>query len=118
MSARIYRLAALNALLGLVLLLGSPARTSSPSFMAARDLMDIRLFGLLALTIAVLMAATARAGRWRSTPLLLGAGFHAFWAILFALSALDTPNAALTGPIVYAFLSVVHLLLATESEPV
>lgn len=105
-------LAALSLLLGAVLTFGAPARTSSPSFAIAAQLLPIRLWGALFLLAAAAVALLARRGWAGILTLHATAGLYAFWALAFTLAALADPRAALTGAVVYGWLTGLHLYAA------
>lgn len=115
LAARRYRLAALNIGLGLVLLLAPAARTNSPSFAAAREIMPIPLHGVLIGTVGALLAVLARRAAARPV-LLVAAGYYAFWTLLFLLSALASPTAALTALPVYGYIVVAHLAVSAGRD--
>lgn len=111
--------------LGLALLLGGPGRTSSPSFSAIRRSVGVRPCGALLLAFAALTVAAVyvrphlradRAALAFAVPVSLAAGWYAYCALAFGISAALDPRAALTGSIVYASLTVAHVLLAFRAE--
>lgn len=101
-------LGVLNIALGLVLIVGAPARTSSASFMTAREVMPIQLWGAGFLLIGAGCLVATRLGPWRSWPAVLGCGAHLFWAVALLASAIGDRKAALTGIVVYSWVSIVH----------
>lgn len=115
LASRRYRLAALNLGLGLVLILTPAVRTSAPSFDAARELLPIPVHGLLIGTLGLLLAVLAKRAAARPV-LLVAAGYYAFWTLLFLLSALQNPTAALTALPVYGYIVVAHLAVSAGRD--
>lgn len=103
-------LGGLNIALGLVLLGGSPTRTSSFSFAVARDIAPIRWWGLGFLLGGLLCLWAGNLRHWGVAALMVGAGIHTFWAVAFLTAAIQDNRAALTGIPVYMFLALLHLL--------
>lgn len=107
-------LGALNVALGVVLLVGSSLRTSSYSFTVARELMPVAWWGLAFLLGGVACLAATHAGWWGVGALMFGAGVHAFWTGALAAAAVRDTRAALTGVVVYGWLSLLHLLVGVR----
>lgn len=102
-------LALLNLAIGLSLLLGSPTRTSSPSYSVAKALMPIDAWGLLFITGAVVCWTACGLGRRGAVLVAFGAGIHGFWALQLLRAAMWDQRAALTGIVVYTWLAVLHV---------
>lgn len=107
-------LGALNAGLGLVLLLGGPVRHTGPAFATPRQLLPIDAWALLFLAGGVICALAASLGRQGAVLVGLGAGLHACWAAALLDSARMDPRAALTGVVVYSWVSVLHITTAAR----
>ena len=105
-------LGALNLALGVALIWGGPLRTSSPSFDIAKQIMTPAQWGLLFLAGGIVCVLAAGLGRIGAVLVGAGAGIHFFWALALVRSAVDDSRAALTGCVVYAWLSGVHIWTA------
>lgn len=103
-------LSLVNVGLGVVLLLGDPLRTSSPSFASARQLLPIAVWGLLFLVGGIVCACAASIRTHGAVMVAGGAGVHAFWAVSLAAAAKADEHAALTGVVVYAWIALCHLV--------
>jgi hypothetical protein len=102
----------LNLALGLVLIHGAPARTSSPSLAVARDVMPMPAWGLLFLLGGVVCLLAGHLGARGAALVGVGAGIHTFWAAALAQAALDDPRAGLTGFVVYGWVALLHITVA------
>jgi hypothetical protein len=102
----------LNLGLGLVLLMGAPSRTASPSLAVARQIMPIRAWGSLFLAAGFVCLAAYHYGRWGAVLVGAGAGIHAFWAGALLQAATHDKRAALTGVVVYGWLAMLHFTTA------
>lgn len=100
----------LNLGLGLVLVLGGPLRTSSPSFAMVRDVMSIHKWGVAFLVGGLVCWAAGSLGRRGAVLVALGAGVHFFWAAALTQAVLDDQRAALTGVIVYSWTTLTHVI--------
>lgn len=100
----------LNGGLGTVLIVGAPLRTSSPSLAAARDLMPIRAWGLLFCFAGIICFFAHHFGRRGAFAVATGAGIHAVWATTLFQAATWDQRAALSGIVVYGWLSLLHAL--------
>lgn len=103
-------LGGVNVALGIVLLLGAPARTSSFSFAVAKDIASMQVWGLMFIAGGIFCMYAVRLGRLGIAALMFGAGVHTFWAVAFLSAALLDSRAALTAIPVYMFLALLHLL--------
>lgn len=101
-------LGVLNIGLGVVLLIGSPLRTSTPSLAAARDLMPMKAWGGAFLLGGIICLGAHHAGRRGALAVAVGAGIHAVWAATLIHSATWDQRAALTGIVVYGWLAFLH----------
>lgn len=104
-------LGGLNVALGLVLIAGAPARTSSFSFAVAKDLAPIRWWGVAFLIGGLLCLSAQYLDWWGVAAMMIGAGTHTFWAVAFLTAAIQDTRAALTAIPVYMFLALLHLLV-------
>lgn len=107
-------LALLNTALGLSLLFGSPARTSSPAFAVAKAVLPTTAWGLLFITAGLVCARASRHGRPSAVLVGLCAGIHAFWATTLVQAAYQDPHVALTGAVVYSWLALLHFTTAVR----
>lgn len=100
----------LNLTLGGVLLGGGPWRTSSYSFVVAREAAPIPVWAVAFLLGGLACLLALRLRWWGVAALMFGAGVHTFWAGCFIAAALRDDRAALTAIPVYLFLALLHLL--------
>lgn len=109
----------LTGSLGVVYLMSSLTRFSSPAFATAKRLLangliePMYLWGVVFVVISVAEILAIRASL-RATRLLLrlGATTYLFYAVLFFLSALDDNRASFGGTLLYLFVAVIHLAAA------
>lgn len=105
---------ALAAWIGCAYTFGDPARTSTPSFGAARDLATMQTWGVVFLAgAAVLWLSMFLNERLMRAALFVGGVIYVWWAALFALSAAQDPKASLVSPALYGFLAAIHFLAAS-----
>jgi hypothetical protein len=105
-------LGVLNLGLGVVLILGAPSRTASPSLAAARAIMPIHAWGLLFMLGGAVCFAAHGLKRRGAVAVGVGAGIHAFWASTLATAALADKRAALSGIVVYGWVALLHITTA------
>ncbi len=96
-----------NFLLGLVLVVGGPRRTSSASFYVIREFGGPELWGIGGIALAAAFVAAAAMGRRAILGVLgLATVVHLWLALSFCIAAMVSPDAALTGPVVYMIVAV------------
>lgn len=105
---------ALAGVMGLAYLFGDPGRTSTQSFVAARDIATLHQWGYLfllgaAVTSILLVLDRRTALSWA---LWFGGAIFTFWATLFAISAATDPRASLTGWAVHGTIASQHFIAA------
>lgn len=104
---------ALAAIMGWAYILGSPVRTQTPSFVAARSIVPLQDWGLLFLVgAAVLTLGLVLSDVLLSWALIVGGGIYTWWAVLFAASALTDEKASLTGWAVHGTVAWWHFVAA------
>jgi hypothetical protein len=126
MYTRVLILGCGDLALGFVLLIGSPLRTSSPSFERIKQYAPIRVWAIALLIIGIGLLVTAAlrpallpASHARLEFLLatLGAMWGSFWFVALTQSAIEDQQVALTGPVAYSFFfTLPHLMLAFGRE--
>lgn len=103
-----------DAAVGLVWLLTSPARLTSPAYSVAKHLAPMTTWGALFTCAAAATAAVllARGASWMAGYLLgpLTGGLWVGWTILFGLAPLGSPDASYVGLVFAASLACLHLL--------
>lgn len=114
MTPRLWLFALTDVTLGLVLLVGAPARTSAPSFAVAKQVLPIHTWGALLLAVGLTVIALRLSHQRAVVPLCLGGAYYLFWLGTFALAGALNPAAALTALPPYAALAWGHYLLASE----
>lgn len=112
--------------LGLALLLGGPARTSSDAFRVIKTYAPITVWGAVLFLIGSLLllglllhrsVVPAVHSRITGGLAIAGAMWGAFWFTALLQSAHADPRVALTGPVAYSFyFTVPHLALAFGRE--
>jgi hypothetical protein len=93
-----------------VLLAGDPLRVAGPSFAVIRQYGGATTWGLVFGALAASMLAGRGAGlrplRWAFT---FGGVLYLLWSIALIEAVRHDPHAALTGPIVYFAVAVLHI---------
>ena len=102
----------LAAWFGLAYVFGGPARTSAPSFDAAKWVMSIPQWGAVYLTGALILslAVAFREPVLIAVALFLGGFIYVFWSVLFAIAAFQDPRASLTGSGIHLAIAFFHFL--------
>lgn len=88
-------------LIGALFLLQQPSRTSTGAFDAAKDLMPIRVWGIVFLAVAALELAALAVHNRRTYlgGLVIGAGLAVFWTVVLLTSAVHNPDVSFTSAV-------------------
>lgn len=85
---------ALTMWLGLGYLFAPAQRLQSPAFVAARDVMPLKVWGLVFVAVASVKVATLLVGNLRGymAAMCLGIALYTTWAFLFAVATFADPR--------------------------
>lgn len=110
---------AIDLIYGLALLLSSPSRYVSPAYDAARDVLPLRVWGVVFLILAAVMAVAIILKRRRvmMLALCLGVGIWACWGTLFLAALFDgtvsdihlRSDIPLTTPVPWIVYMIAHI---------
>lgn len=106
--------AVLAGIIGASYVFGSPQRTATSSFMFAKTIAPVPVWGLvfLAGAVAVSAAIAARSPRLIAASLWIGGAICCWWSVCFAISALRYPDASLVGWALYGYVASVMWMSA------
>lgn len=102
---------------------GDPARTATPSFDVAREVMTIRSFGYIFLFVAALeiLGMALKTELFYIVGLAIGLGVSFGWGLFFVGSIIFTDDASLVSPLLWSFVGLAHIATfrsLTKDNPV
>lgn len=107
----------LSMVMGLAFVLGDPARTTVPTFDAAKSIAPLHVWGIMFLVAAGLSfaALSTRSLFWLAVSLWIGGGLYLWWAACFAVQAVINPLASLNAWAAYGVIAFLHFLVAQRA---
>ncbi|HET6909050.1 MAG TPA: hypothetical protein VFH54_06910 [Mycobacteriales bacterium] len=104
----------LALVIGLAYILGDQRRTAAPSFLVAKSLAPMWVWGaLFVLGATVMYAALAtHSPRLMATALLIGGGIFAWWSVLLFSAGVTDPRGSLNAWAAYGFIAFGHYYAA------
>lgn len=98
----------LNATLGVIRLVESSNRTTSPGYRIAKEVMPMRAWGVLFVVVAVMMVTAYHSRTYSRLGACFGLGLWGFWAALIATSAFVDGRSSYAGAVVYTAGAIRH----------
>jgi hypothetical protein len=101
-------LVVLNATIGMIRLVEGPQRTQSIAYKYAKQVMPMRVWGVLFLTVAVLLLAAYRSTLWIRVVACAGLWLWLIWGMLVFYAALRDGRSSFVGPVLYLVPAIRH----------